>query len=146
MALSPALESLFLNMEIYVPQVVDLVDSPEEPPRKSENEDPFSKYRTGVQPTPRPQVVIDSFPAEIYPNKTCAMLADETLFEVWKRHQTKLSLLSKAARRILSQLASTSESERHSSQFRLTVPYHRSLLKGETINALLKYHNVLHYE
>ena len=46
----------------------------------------------------------------------------------------------------LSQPASTSESERYCSQLRLTVPYYRSLLKGVTINALLKYNDALQYE
>ena len=78
--------------------------------------------------------------------KTCTKLTDETFLVFWKRHETKLPLLSKAAQKVLSLPESTSESERHWSQLRLTVPHYRSLLKGQTINALLNYNNALHYE
>ena len=76
MASSQAEEALYLNMEFCVPLMVDLVDSPGEPPRMSKKEDPFSKNRI-----PRPQVVINSPPAEFSSNKIYAMLTDKTLLE-----------------------------------------------------------------
>ena len=71
------------------------------------------------------------------------MLPDEPLLSFWKRNEKKLPKLAYVARKVLSQPPSASESERHWSDLRLTVPYYRSRLSGETMTALLKFNNSL---